>query len=238
LKAYSNTGVGVAAASSSSSSSSNELKRFAMVIPKVKCLPKSIAWVRTRRNVDGADQKDLRYLPYFSDEDGFWNDKRLETAVSEHFDQIIGEIEPEVNSESLETAILWLVEKHGGLPVPYQLMPHYNNSSRGDGMDNGDDDGDKDDDDDDDDDDGGGGYGDYNARQGSPISLSSTIATDSDQFGSFEVSPSIVDVYTSLGITRERLTSTFTRINSVRNIKKGELAIHHDQARIKRFGNI
>jgi len=240
LKAYSNTGVGVAAASSSSSSSSNELKRFAMVIPKVKCLPKSIAWVRTRRNVDGADQKDLRYLPYFSDEDGFWNDKRLETAVSEHFDQIIGEIEPEVNSESLETAILWLVEKHGGLPVPYQLMPHYNNSSRGDGMDNGDDDGDKDDNDDDDDDDdgGGGGYGDYNARQGSPISLSSTIATDSDQFGSFEVSPSIVDVYTSLGITRERLTSTFTRINSVRNIKKGELAIHHDQARIKRFGNI
>lgn len=231
LKAYSNPGVGVAAAASSSLSS-NELKRFAMVIPKVKCLPKSIAWVRTRRNVDGADQKDLRYLPYFSDEDGFWNDKRLETAVSEHFDQIIGEIEPEVNSESLETAILWLVEKHGGLPVPYQSMPHFNNSSRGDGMDNGDDDGDKDDDDDDN------RYGDCNDRQGSPISLSSTIATDSDQFGSFEVSPSIVDVYTSLGITRERLTSTFTRINSARNIKKGELAIRHDQARIKRFGNI
>ena len=106
-------------AASSSSRQKEQMNTYAMVIPSIERLPRSISWIRYSRCIEGADQKVLRFLPYFGDDEG-WNDERLETAVGEHFEKVVGEIELEINKEAIETAIVWAVDRYGVWPEKKQ----------------------------------------------------------------------------------------------------------------------
>lgn len=99
--------------------------RPSMIIPCVEVLPRSVAWIRIKgKSIEGVENKELRFLPYF--EDDVWNDERLETAIGEHFDKVVGEIELDICHEALEAAIIWFNEKywdHDEAAVPKITSP-------------------------------------------------------------------------------------------------------------------
>ena len=216
------------------------LKRPAMVIPVVLKLPRSISWVRTQNNVIGQDVEVLRYIPYFGEDDGFWGDSRLEFALKEHFGKILDEIEAEINSEALETAILWLGRKYGGPPKREESSPNAAAAAAGatatkkaprlqntDSQTNG--------------------AGNNNSSVAASPVHSSVLSSDDDSdseaaFISFLSTAESIEVYTAMGISRSQFAACYGRCSTLcsdreKAVPYKALIDNFTRRRIERSGN-